>query len=474
MGAMGATFAQKVLAAKSGNRSVEPGQIVTVRPDHLLMHDNASAIVGKIGADLGTFGLNDSRGPVIVLDHVIPAANEKTATSHKKIREFVAKFGVKNFFDMGEGICHEVVISKGLALPGSLVVGSDSHTCTYGAVGSFATGIDRTEAAAILLTGKTWLKVPQSLKIEVSGKLKPPASAKDLILTIIGDIGADGANYLAVEFHGDVASLTMEDRITIANMGVEMGAKIAVFPVDELTRAYLKAAGAGSDWKAMWADKNASYIRTLHYDLGRILPVVAKPHSVDNVVPARDLKDVAVNQFLVGTCTNGRLGDLHAAAAILKGRHVASGARLLVLPASRPILQAASQDGTIATLLEAGAIVLPPGCGPCLGAHQGVLAPGERCLSTANRNFKGRMGCAEAEIYLASPATVAASAIAGKIVEPQAVPSRAGKPASGKRAAKRAPKKAQHGAKRMLSAKVGAKISAGARSRPKAQRAHRR
>ncbi len=418
---MGATFAQKVLAEKSGNKSVEPGQIVTVRPDHLLMHDNAAPIVSKIGADLDKFGLNDSEVPVIVLDHVIPAANEKTATSHKKIREFVAKFGVKHFYDMGEGICHEVLISKGLALPGSLIVGSDSHTCTYGAVGSFATGIDRTEAAAILLTGKTWLKVPQSLRIEVSGKIKPPASAKDLILTIIGDISADGANYLSVEFHGDVSSLTMEDRITIANMGVEMGAKIAVFPVDDLTKAYLKKAGAASDWKAVWADRDASYIKTLHYDLTRIVPVVAKPHSVDNVAPAKDLKDVKIQQFLIGTCTNGRLEDLRVAAKILKGKHVSRDSRLLVLPASKAVMLEASKDGTIATLVEADAIVLPPGCGPCLGAHQGVLAPGEKCLSTANRNFKGRMGCADAEIYLASPATVAASAIAGKIVLPPAI-----------------------------------------------------
>jgi homoaconitate hydratase family protein len=418
---MGATFAEKVLAAKSGNKSVEPGQIVTVRPDHLLMHDNAAPIVSKVNADLDKYGLNDKMVPVIVLDHVIPAANEKTATSHKKIRDFVAKFGVANFFDAGEGICHEIVVAKGLAVPGSLIVGSDSHTCTYGAVGSFATGIDRTEAAAILLTGKTWLKVPQTLKIEVAGKLKPPASAKDLVLTIIGDIGADGANYLSVEFHGDIGSLSMEDRLTIANMGVEMGAKIAVFPVDRLTEDYLTTADAPKGWKAVWADKDASYINTLHYDLGKIVPVVAKPHSVDNVAPASDVKDVKIQQFLIGTCTNGRLEDLHAAAKYLKGKRVALGSRLLVLPASRTIMLEATRDGTIAALIEAGAMVLPPGCGPCLGAHQGVLAPGEICLSTANRNFKGRMGCADAEIYLASPATVAASALAGRIVDPREV-----------------------------------------------------
>jgi len=412
------TFAQKVLGAKSGLGRVEPGQIVTVRPDHLLMHDNAAPIVSKVNADLDKYGLNSREAPVIVLDHVIPAASEKTATSHKKIREFVRKFGVKNFFDTGEGICHEILVARGLAVPGSLIVGSDSHTCTYGAVGAFATGIDRTEAAAILLTGKTWLKVPQSLKIVLKGKLRPPASAKDLVLTIIGAIGADGANYLSVEFHGDIASLSMEERLTVANMGVEMGAKNAVFPVDKETERYLADARAPKGWKAVRADEDAEYLKTIEYDLAKIVPVIAKPHSVDNVAPASEVKDVKIDEFLLGTCTNGRLGDLRVAAKILKGKKVAEGARLIVLPASRQVMLEASKDGTIATLVEAGAMVLPPGCGPCLGAHQGVLAPGEKCLSTANRNFKGRMGCAEAEIYLASPATVAASAIAGRIVEP--------------------------------------------------------
>jgi 3-isopropylmalate/(R)-2-methylmalate dehydratase large subunit len=415
---MGATFAQKLLAHKSGEASVGPGEIVTVRPDHLLTHDNTAAIISKIGDELDRYGIADPEVPVIILDHVVPASSEKTATSHKKIREFVAKHGIKHFYDAGEGICHEVLISKGHARPGSLIVGSDSHTCTYGAVGAFATGIDRTEAASILLTGKTWLKVPQSLKIELKGKIKEPGSAKDLVLTIIGDIGASGADYLSIEFHGDTAALTMEDRITVANMSVEMGAKNAVFPVDSVTEEYLEQAGAPKGWEAFWSDADASYTRRLSYDLGEIAPVVAKPHTVDNVVPAGELKDIAVNQFLIGTCTNGRLGDLRTAAAILKGRHVHKDSRLLVLPASREVMLEATKDGTIATLIQAGAMVLPPGCGPCLGAHQGVLAPGERCLSTANRNFKGRMGCADAEIYLASPATVAASAIEGKIVDP--------------------------------------------------------
>ncbi len=416
---MGATFAQKLLALKGGKASVEPGEIVTVQPDHLLTHDNTAAIISKIGTDLDAHGVADPETPVIVIDHVVPAASEKTATNHKKIREFVARHGIRHFYDTGEGICHEVVIAKGHALPGSLIVGSDSHTCTYGAVGAFATGIDRTEAASIMLTGKTWLKVPHSIRVDLNGELAGLVSAKDLVLTIIGDIGADGANYLSVEFHGDTGSLSMEERITIANMGVEMGAKNAVFPVDGVTEAFLEVIGAPGGWKAVWADPDAGYVKTLEYDLSKMIPVVAKPHAVDNVVPVDEVQGLEINQFLIGTCTNGRLGDLRTAAGILQGKRVHKASRLLVLPASREIMLEATKDGTIATLVEAGAMVLPPGCGPCLGAHQGVLAPQERCLSTANRNFKGRMGCAEAEIYLASPATVAASALEGRIADPR-------------------------------------------------------
>ena len=416
---MGKTFAEKMLAAKSGRGSVEPGEIVTVRPDHLLTHDNTAAIIGKIADELDTYGIADSGLPVIVIDHVVPAASEKTAANHKKIREFVGKFGIRNFYDVGEGICHEVLVAKGYAMPGSLVVGSDSHTCTYGAVGAFATGIDRTEAAAIMLTGKTWFKVPHSIKIVLAGELPAPVSAKDLVLTMIGDIGASGANYMSVEFHGDVGALDFESRMTIANMGVEMGAKNAVFPVDAVTRKYLEDIGAVDGWEAVEADDDAEYRRTLTYDLSGIEPVVARPHGVDNVAPARDLGDVTIDQFLIGTCTNGRLGDFKAAARILRGKQVKPGSRLLVLPASRDILLEAVNDGTIPMLIDSGATVLPPGCGPCLGAHQGVLAPGESCLSTANRNFKGRMGCKDAEIYLASPATVAASALEGRIVDPR-------------------------------------------------------
>jgi len=416
---MGMTFAEKILAKKSGNATVVPGQIVTVRPDHLLTHDNTSAIVGKIGEELKRYGLCDPELPVIAIDHVVPAASEKAAAGHAAIRDFVKTHGVKHFFDVGEGVCHQLVPEKGLAFPGTLVLGSDSHTCTYGALNAFSTGIDRTEAAVLLLTGETWLKVPETIRIDLHGLLPNGVTAKDLVLRIIGDLGAGGATYKAVEYHGDLPSLTMDDRLTIANMGIEMGAKIAVFPVDGATEQYLSTAAPGRDWDAAWADEDAEYARVLSYDLSGLEPVVACPHTVDNVRPVSELAGTPVHQVLLGTCTNGRLADLRAAARILKGRKLAQGVRMIVLPASRTIAQEAMRDGTLPDLVEAGAMAAPPGCGPCLGAHMGLLAPGERCVSTSNRNFKGRMGSTDAEVYLGSPLTAAAAALTGKITDPR-------------------------------------------------------
>ena len=419
---MGKTFAEKLLARKAGLSEVKPGQIVTVRPDHLLTHDNTAAIIGKIKDELDEFGVIDHELSIIVLDHVVPAANEKTATNHKVIREFVKKHSLVNFYDAGEGICHQVVIEKGFARPGTIIVGSDSHTCSYGALGVFSTGIDRTEAASLMLTGETWFKVPRSIKINLSGKFVSGVSAKDLVLTIIGDIRADGANYNSVEFHGDLSGMSIEDRITVANMGVEMGAKNAVFPVDEITRGYLESINMEADsYEAVWADEDAEYYQELTYNLGEVEPVIAKPHTVDNVTKITDLEGMKIQQCLLGTCTNGRLVDIEKAATLLKGQKVSSDVRFLVLPASRAILNEALRLGYIESLSMAGAIILPPGCGPCLGAHMGVLAPGEKCLSTANRNFKGRMGCKEAEIYLSSPETVAVSAMHGEVTDPRKV-----------------------------------------------------
>lgn len=419
---MAKTFAEILLAKQAGLEETIAGQIVTVKPAHLLTHDNTAAIIGKIGTELDKYGVVKNELSVIVLDHVVPASNEKTAANHKAVREFVKKFGLKNFFDAGEGICHQIVIEKGFAVPGTIIVGSDSHTCSYGALGVFSTGIDRTEAASLMLTGETWLKVPQSIKISLKGNFAPGVSAKDLVLQIIGDIKADGANYCSVEFHGEIHNLSIEDRITIANMGVEMGAKAAVFPVDEKAEAYLESVGVPpGSYDKIWADDNANYICELTYDLSALEPVVARPHTVDNLAKISEVEGIELNQCLLGTCTNGRLSDFEIAASIVKGNKISPNVRFLILPASRSVFNQAIKMGYIETLSEAGAMILPTGCGPCLGAHLGVLAPGEVCLSTANRNFKGRMGCTEAEIYLASPATVAASALTGKIIDPRKI-----------------------------------------------------
>jgi homoaconitate hydratase family protein len=395
------TFAEKILAHYAGERKVVPGQIVTVKPDHLLMHDNAAPIVSKIQPELQSYGLVRSDLPVIVLDHVIPAAAEKNAVQHKNIREFVKRYKIKHFFDVGCGVCHQIIIEKGLALPGMLLLGSDSHTCSYGAVGAFSSGIDRTEAAALLLTGETWLKVPQSIKITVKERLPEWVTAKDVILTIIGDVSASGADYCSVEFHGQIAQFSVDERFTIANMGVEMGAKNAMFPVDEVTVNYLSSIGISqSRYKPLNPDGGATYERECLYDLSQMVPVVSVPHGVDKVKTINEVEGIEIQQCLLGTCTNGRLSDFRIAAKILRGKKVHATVRLLVLPASRQIYMDALKEGLISIFL-------------------GVLAPGERCLSTSNRNFKGRMGCNEAEIFLASPATVAASAVSGTITDPR-------------------------------------------------------
>jgi homoaconitate hydratase family protein len=417
---MNMTFAEKILAKYAGEKKVEPGQIVTVRPDHLLMHDNAAPIISKIQPELKQYGVFSKDLPVIVLDHVIPAAAEKNAQQHKQIRAFVKSYKIKHFFDVGEGVCHQIIIEKGVARPGTLLLGSDSHTCSYGAVGAFSSGIDRTEAAALLLMGETWLKVPQSIKITLKGQLQRGVTAKDVILSIIGDVSASGADYCSVEFHGDIAQFSVDERFTIANMGVEMGAKNAMFPVDVVTMKYLSSVGVPrSTYTPIHPDAGAMYEQELSYDVAGIEPVVAVPHSVDNIKPVKEVVGVEIQQCLLGTCTNGRVSDFEIAAKILKGKKVHPNVRLLVLPSSRTVYLDAVKKGLISIFLEAGGTILPPGCGPCLGAHQGALAPGERCLSTSNRNFKGRMGCNEAEIYLASPATVAMSAIHGEISDPR-------------------------------------------------------
>jgi homoaconitate hydratase family protein len=416
------TFAEKIIAKYSNKKEVSVSEIVTVHPDHLLTHDNTAAIIQKIQTELDEYNIFSKSLPIIVLDHVIPAASEKTANNHKIIRDFVKKYKIIYFYDIGFGICHQLVIEKGLALPGMLILGSDSHTCSYGSIGAFSSGIDRTEAACLLLTGQTWLKVPKSIKINLHNKLKEFVFPKDLILHIIGDFTASGANYCSVEYHGDVEQFSIEDRFTICNMGVEMGAKNSVFCSDSITEDYLKSIHIkNSMYQPINSDKNASYYRIKDYDLSDIVPLVSCPHTVDNVKPVEYLADIYIDQCLIGTCTNGRLSDFRIAAEILKGKEIHPNVRFVILPASKKILEKAINCGYINILIKAGAVLLPPGCGPCLGAHQGCLAPGEVCISTANRNFRGRMGCRESDIYLGSPATVAASAIKGKITDPREV-----------------------------------------------------
>ncbi len=424
---MGHTFVEKVLARKAGLDSVVPGQIVTVRPDKLLTHDNTAAISKKF-RQIGVERMADPDISVIVLDHVVPAANETYAINHKIIREFVVEQGISSFYDIGEGICHQVLPEKGHAWPGAVIVGSDSHTPTYGAFGSFSAGIGRTEAAAVMATGQIWLRVPESLRIVVNGTLPERVSAKDVILHIIGDLRADGANYCSVEFAGEtVREMSIASRMVLTNMAAEMGAKNGVVEPDEKTWAWLnrnqvfrKEPGfSPTYYEEVHADPDAIYERVITYGVSGLAPQVAKPHMVDNVVPVTEVAGTPINQALVGTCTNGRLEDLAAAAEILRGKRIAPNVRLLVLPASREVLLAAIQQGIISDLVAAGATLLNPGCGPCLGAHEGCMAPGEVTISTANRNFKGRMGSKEAFIYLGSPATVAASALTSVITDPR-------------------------------------------------------
>jgi 3-isopropylmalate/(R)-2-methylmalate dehydratase large subunit len=413
------TFAEKIFSNKA-DRPVAAGEIVVLEPDRLLSHDNTAAIA-KTFATMGAARVVDPAKVVVVLDHCVPAASEKYAQNHLEIREFVAANGIEHFFDVGEGICHQVFAEQGFALPGELVLGADSHTTTYGAFGAFAAGIGRTEMAALYATGKLWLRCPESLRVEVTGEFGADVYAKDLVLYIIGDQGADGALYKSVEFAGPaVAAASLSGRMTLCNMAAEMGAKNAYVAPDEKTRAFLEGR-APRTYDEVLPDEGAAYERTLSYDVAGLGPQVACPHAVDNVAPVGEVAGTCVDQVVVGTCTNGRVDDLVVAANILRNRRVAPGVRVLVFPASRATYLEALGIGALATLAEAGCIIMNPGCGPCLGAHEGVLAAGEVCLSTANRNFRGRMGSTEAEVYLCSPATAAASALYGRITDPRTV-----------------------------------------------------
>ena len=415
---MGQTIAQKILAAHSGNDAVEVGQIVTVTPDYVLSHDNTAAIAKKF-EKLPTERVKNPEQPVIVLDHTVPPSTAQYANNHKQIREFVEKNGIVHFYDVGRGICHQVLVEEGFAFPGALILGADSHTTTYGALGAASAGIGRSEVAAVWATGEMWLMVPPSVKVVVHGELPRGITSKDLMLWIIGHIGADGALYKSIEFYGEaIEKMGLSSRMVLSNMAVEAGAKFGIIPPDEKVDEFLKGR-ARREYEKVFADPDAEYEQTLEFNADEVVPVVAAPHNVDNMVKISDLDEVRVNQVLIGSCTNGRTEDFHMAAEILAGRKVAPGTRLLLFPASSRVLMDILLDGTAQKLVEAGAILMNPGCGPCLGAHEGVLADGEVCVSTTNRNFKGRMGNKNAFIYLASPYTAAAAAVAGKIVDPR-------------------------------------------------------
>ncbi len=405
---MGQTFVEKIFGAPVGS-------IVFKQPDLVLSHDNTASIA-KTFANMGGERVFDPRQLVTVLDHNAPPTTAKLANDYKFIREFALHQGVENFHDAGEGICHQLMADH--ARPGMIIVGSDSHTCTSGAFNAFAAGIDRTETAGIWRRGETWFRVPETIKITLRGALKEPVAAKDVALWIMGMIGSDGANYMAIEYHGEgVQTLSLAERMTLANLASEMGAKNAVFPPDAVLAEFL----AGEIKNGVWADPDAHYAREIELNLDEIFPVVAVPHHVDNVKSIADVAGTPIQQGLIGTCTNGRLEDLRIAADILRGKKVAPGFRLLIGPASRKVYLQAMRDGILETLVEAGANILSPSCGPCLGTGQGIPADGDNVLSTANRNFKGRMGNKEANLFLASPATVAASALTGVITDPRAV-----------------------------------------------------
>lgn len=409
------TISQKILSRASGSKSiVEPGEIVEAAVDYAMSHDGTSVLAIKAFQDMGSEKVWDPERIVMPFDHQIPANNDVAATLQKEVREWAMAKGISNFFDCGTGVCHQVFPEQGFALPGKLLVGADSHSCTYGAFGAFATGVGATDMAEIYSRGRLWFKVPKTIGIMITGKLRPDVSAKDLALKVIGDLGADGATYKAIEYYGPtLEEMSISGRMTLCNMGVEMGAKATIVPPDEKTDSYLKGR-AREDYCPVFSDPG-SYDTELEYDVSDLEPQVAFPCRVDNVRPVSEFEGTKIDQVFIGTCTNGRFEDLATAAKIIKGHKVA--VRTLVIPASREILIDAIRAGIIEILVEAGAMIGPPGCGPCLGAHMGVLGDGEVCLSTSNRNFPGRMGKG-GSVYLASPATAAFGAIKGYITQP--------------------------------------------------------
>ncbi len=416
---MGKTIAEKIFSEKSG-QDTHAGDIVIARIDQIALQDGTAPLAIKQLQSLG-IPPEKIRGAGIThffVDHAAPSPRKELSNDQKLIRKFSAEIGA-DFNPPGEGIIHQIMVER-YVNPGDLVVGADSHTCTYGALGAFSTGMGSTDVAVAIALGKNWFRVPETFRIEVSGEFQKGVFPKDLILAVIGELGVDGATYKALEFHGNtVDSMNMDGRLTIANMAIECGAKAGLFRSDGETRRFLAERGREEMFREIKPDEDAEYEKEFFFEADSIEPMLSKPHNVDNAAPVSDAEGVYVDQVFVGTCTNGRLSDIEIVAKMLKGRKVAENVRFIVGPASREIYLKADELGYIRTIVSAGGVVLPPGCGPCVGIHMGILADGEVCVSTQNRNFRGRMGNPEAEIYLASPATAVATAIEGKIADPR-------------------------------------------------------
>jgi 3-isopropylmalate/(R)-2-methylmalate dehydratase large subunit len=414
---MGLTLAEKILSEKTGKRVV-PGEIVLIDVDLALAQDGTGPLAIRSIRELALEKLRMPRAAVFFIDHGAPSPRKELSNDHITIRQFAKETGA-HLYDVGQGICHQIM-AEDFVCPGDVVIGADSHTVTAGGIAAFATGMGSTDVAVGMATGANWFLVPKTIRVEVTGDLPFGVYPKDLILSIIGTIGADGATYMALEFGGDtIDRMEMSGRLTLANMAVEAGAKVGLVASDQTTRDYLAKAGRADCWRELRPDRDAAYERVETIDAARMLPTVSFPHAVDNTRTIDEVGEVKVDQVFIGTCTNGRIEDLRVAASILKGKKKAPAVRLIVIPASRKIYADALSEGLISIFVEAGATVMAPGCGPCVGVHEGVLGDGEVCISTQNRNFTGRMGNPNSFIYLASPATAAASAIEGKITDPR-------------------------------------------------------
>ena len=417
---MGMTMTQKILAAHAGLKSVEAGQLISAKLDIVLGNDITTPVAVNEFRKAGFDGVFDRNRIAIVLDHFVPNKDIKAAEQSKQCREFACEHGVSHFYDVGKmGIEHALLPEQGVVTAGDCIIGADSHTCTYGALGAFSTGVGSTDMAAGMATGLAWFKVPSAIRFELSGKLPKNCSGKDVILTIIGMIGVDGALYKSMEFTGEgVASLSMDDRLCICNMAIEAGAKNGIFPVDDVTRAYLSGRTEREPVEYS-ADADAVYEKVVEIDLSKIVPTVSCPHLPENTRPASELSDIKIDQVVIGSCTNGRMEDMETAYKILNGKKVADGVRCIIIPATMAIYRECIERGYMTAFVDAGAVVSTPTCGPCLGGYMGILAEGERCVATTNRNFVGRMGHVKSEVYLSSPATAASSALTGYITAPK-------------------------------------------------------